>query len=44
MYGEYQVNHRSGGVISRPGYYHMLADCLAQQIVATLKDLYRVST
>ena len=44
MYGEYQVNDRSWGVISRPGYYHMLADYLAQQIVATLKDLYRVST
>lgn len=44
MYGEYRVNDRSWGVISRPGYYHMLADYLAQQIVATLKDLYRVST
>jgi hypothetical protein len=44
MYGEYKVNDRSWGLISRPGYYHMLADYLAQQIVATLKDLYRVST
>ena len=44
MYGEYQVNDRSWGVISRPGYHRMLADYLAQQIVATLKDLYRVST
>jgi hypothetical protein len=43
-YGEYKVNNRSWGLISRPGYYHMLADYLAQQIVATLKDLYRVST
>lgn len=44
MYGEYKVNDRSWGLISRPGYYHLLADSLAQQIVATLKDLYRVST
>ena len=44
MYGEYTVNDRSWGVISRLGYYHLLADYLAQQIVATLKDLYRVST
>jgi hypothetical protein len=44
MYGEYKVNDRSCGVISRPGYYHLLADYLSQQIVATLKDLYRVST
>jgi hypothetical protein len=44
MYGEYKVNDRSWGVISRLGYYHQLADYLAQQIVATLKDLYRVST
>jgi hypothetical protein len=44
MYGEYKVNDRSWGLISRPGYYHMLADYLAQQIVATLKDLYRMST
>ncbi|HSJ89163.1 MAG TPA: hypothetical protein VK909_18270 [Anaerolineales bacterium] len=44
MYGEYKVTDRSWGLISRPGYYHMLADDLAQQIVASLKDLYRVST
>ena len=44
MYGEYKVNDRSWGVISRLGYYHLLADYLAQQIVATLKDLYRMST
>ena len=43
MYGEYQVNDRSWGVISRPGYYHLLADYLARQIAATVKDLYRVS-
>jgi hypothetical protein len=44
MYGEYKVNDRSWGVISRLGYYHLLADYLARQIVATLKNLYRVST
>jgi hypothetical protein len=44
MYGEYKVNDRSWGLISRPGYYHLLADYLAQQIVATLKALYKVST
>jgi hypothetical protein len=44
MYGEYKVNDRSWGLISRPGYYHMLADYLAQKIVATLKELYGVST
>jgi hypothetical protein len=44
MYGEYKVNDRSWGVISRPGYYHMLADYLAREIVATLKDVYKVST
>jgi len=44
MYGEYKVNDRSWGLISRPGYYHLLADYLAQQIVASLKDLYKVST
>ena len=42
MYGEYKVTDRSWGLISRPGYYHMLADYLAQQIVASLKDLYRM--
>jgi hypothetical protein len=44
MYGEHKVNDRSWGLISRRGYYHMLADYLAQQIVGTLKELYRVST
>lgn len=44
MYGEYKVSDRSWGLISRPGYYQSLADYLARQIVATLKDLYRTST
>jgi hypothetical protein len=44
MYGEYKVSDRSWGLISRPGYHQALADYLARQIVATLKDLYRAST
>lgn len=43
MYGEYRVSDRSWGLISRPGYYQILADYLAREIVTTLKDLYRVS-
>ena len=38
MYAEYEVNDRSMGLISRPGYQQYLADYLAQQIVATLKN------
>ena len=44
MYGEYKVNDRSWGLISRLGYHQLLADYLAREIVATLKDLYGVST
>lgn len=44
MWGEYKVSDRSWGLISRPGYHKTLADYLAREIVATLKDLYRVST
>jgi hypothetical protein len=44
MYGEYTVRDYSWGLISRPGYYQILANYLAQQIVITLKELYRVST
>lgn len=40
MYGEYTVSDRSWGLLSRPGYHQALADYLAEQIVATLKDLY----
>ncbi len=29
MYGEYKVSDRSVGLVTRPGYYHMLADTLA---------------
>ena len=44
MYGEYKVNDRSWGLISRLGYHQLLADYLAREIVAALKDLYGVST
>ena len=42
MYAEYEVNDRSWGLISRLGYDQYLADYLAQEIVAALKDLYKV--
>ncbi len=42
LYGQYQVSDRSWGLISRLGYHQLLADYLAYQIVAVLKDLYRV--
>lgn len=44
MYGKYRVSDFSWGLMSRPGYYQILADYLAQQIVAALKDLYGMST
>jgi len=44
MYGEYKVSDRSWGLMSRLGYHQLLADYLAQQIVITLKDLYKMST
>ena len=42
MYAEYEVNDRSFGLVSRPGYHQFLGDYLAQEIVAALKDLYHV--
>ncbi len=42
QYGQYKVSDRSWGLISRLGYHQLLADYLAHQIVAALKDLYRV--
>jgi len=42
MYAEYEVNDRSFGLVSRPGYHQFLADYLAQEIVTVLKDLYHV--
>jgi hypothetical protein len=38
MYAEYKVNDRSLGLISRLGYQQYLADYLAQEIVAALKN------
>lgn len=43
MYGEFKVTDRSWGLISRPGYHQILADYLAKQIAAALKDVYKVS-
>ena len=40
MYAEYEVNDRTFGLISRPGYHNFLADFLAQEIVNALTDLY----
>ena len=40
MYAEFEVSDRSFGLISRPGYHRLLADYLAQEIVAALKNLY----
>jgi len=42
LYTEYEVNDRSFGLISRPGYQRYLADYLAQEIVQTLKNLYNI--
>lgn len=44
MYAEYDVKDRSLGLISRPGYYRYLADYLAREIVAVLKDLYKLNS
>lgn len=38
MYAEYEVKDRSLGLISRLGYQQYLADYLAQEIVAALKN------
>jgi hypothetical protein len=40
MYAEFDINDRSVGLLSCPGYHRYLADYLAQEIVAALKDLY----
>lgn len=40
IYAEYQITDRSWGLISRPGYQQMLADYLARDIVAALKNVY----
>jgi hypothetical protein len=43
LYSEYLIRDRSWGLISRLGYHQILADYLAQEIAAMLKDLYKVS-
>ncbi len=42
LYGQYKVSDRSWGLISRLGYHQLLADYLAQNIAAALKELYQV--
>lgn len=41
MFAEYQVSDRSWGILSRPGYYQVLADGLAVKIVEALSKLYQ---
>ena len=41
MYAEFDLNDRSLGLISRPGYHQFLADYLAREIVSTLQELYK---
>lgn len=40
MSAEYNVSDRSWGILSRPGYYDLLADWTAKQIVETVRNLY----
>lgn len=40
-HAEYQVSDRSWGILSRPGYYQVLADSLARSIVEALSKLYQ---
>jgi len=42
LYTEYEINDRSFGLISRPGYHRYLANYLAQEIVQALKNLYNI--
>ena len=42
MYAEFDVQDRSVGVISRPGYHRYLAEFLAREIVTVLKGMYKV--
>ena len=43
MHGDYKVTDSSWGLISRPGYHQILADYMAREIIAALKDVYQVS-
>lgn len=38
---EYKLSDRSWGILSRPGYYQVLADWLANSIVEALNTLYQ---
>jgi hypothetical protein len=40
MTAEFTVNGRSWGILSRPGYYQILADELARRISETMQNLY----
>jgi len=42
MSADYKISDQSWGLISLPGYHQFLAEYLAKQIVASLKDLYKV--
>ncbi len=42
MYAEIDVNDLSWGVISRQGYNQYLADYFTQEIIAALKNLYKM--
>jgi hypothetical protein len=42
LYTEYEVNDRSFGLISRPGYDRYLAEYLAREIIQALKNLYNI--
>jgi len=42
LYAEYEVKDLSLGLISRRGYHQYLADYLALEVVAALKDLYNM--
>jgi hypothetical protein len=38
FFADYEINDRSFGLISRPGYQQFLADHFAEEIIAALKD------
>ncbi len=41
MYAEYDVNDRTFGLVSRPGYHQYLADTIAQEIATVVKEMYK---
>jgi hypothetical protein len=41
MSAEYEVNDRSWGILSRPGYYRILSESLAKSIVEATMNLYK---